>query len=460
MVDIIHLLWYSKFNDNRNTFKVVHTMTEKEIKERIKALLKQKNMNMSDLSQESKMSKAKISKVINGEQNIKLDDLLSICYAMGINPASLISTNMDDNELSCKEIKPINSILRLSAAYRINERKFCNLLNNELMNTITQYIDLKGYGQSIYSQAKKKRHDLTSDSGLVSLPKVLITGIRAGQLFASQLSVGYWFPDDTRYVYLSINYVKNHVSSTVLPSSAAIRNMIDYFNALTSSATTHDCYKRSDLTNSPEDIKMLDVGTILYKKYRTDVTYIEDDLKKDLQDMYDNYLNLLNESTKRVQTTYENMYQRGRDIDRSEKTGKDIGTFDRADLDRIMPIDTSTQERHIQLRKAKKIALELEGYKCEINEEHPSFIDRITGKNYMETIMLIPSSAQSDYMKSLDVNVNICCLCPMCKAKLNHASDSERQEILMELYLKHRDKLKEKGLDITPLKLFKYYGMK
>ena len=61
--------------------------------------------------------------------------------------------------------------------------------------------------------------------------------------------------------------------------------------------------------------------------------------------------------------------------------------------------------------------------------------------------------------RSITIKANVVCLCPNCAAKLEYASDKERQEMLMLLYMKHNEQLREMGIDISLMELFKYYGM-
>ena len=99
------------------------------------------------------------------------------------------------------------------------------------------------------------------------------------------------------------------------------------------------------------------------------------------------------------------------------------------------------------------------GYKCELDENHETFIDRRTGKEYVETHFLIPFTYFPEFKNLPNIPANFCCVCPNCRAKLQYASDIERQEMLMQLYMKHKTALKEEGIEITPMQLFKYYGM-
>ena len=433
-------------------------MADIKVVDRIKMLMEQRGMKMSDLASKCEWPVSKMSKILSGDQKISADDLVTIGVALGTNPALLISYNMSDVEFSDKEIMPLSSIFRRACNGRKDVERYTSLLEDELVHTISQYLSIKDSGKTVYSHVKKLRKLNPEDDGLVSVPRVLITDRREGQLFKNQLTIGYWFTEDGEYVYLAIHYMKKGATRADV-SPVAMQDMREYFRIFTPMGRGYDSDERMDFGRSNGELRMMSAGTIFCKKYHLDNPYREDKLKKDLREVYDAYLHLLDEATNRVQETYENIYQRQRERDRKERPDQDSTAFDKADLDRIMPVDMTPRGRYALRMRAKKIAFEREEYKCELDSEHITFIDRATDRPYMEGHMLIPYSAQDAFKVSLDVDANICCVCPICQAKLDHASDTERQELLMQLYMKHKDMLKTAGIEITPMQLFKLYGM-
>ena len=107
--------------------------------------------------------------------------------------------------------------------------------------------------------------------------------------------------------------------------------------------------------------------------------------------------------------------------------------------------------------KQERMIFERENYECESECKNPIFCEKESGKPYMELAYLIPISEQKDFSNSLDIDENKVCLCPLCNLKLYNALDSEREEILVKLYYKRREKLKKAGIEISLLQLFKYY---
>ncbi len=432
-------------------------MPELKVVDRIKMIIDQRSINMSELAAKCDWPPSKMSKILSGDQKISVDDLVAIASALGINPALLISLNMSDVESSNKEIMPLSRIFRRAAHFRNDVDTFASLLDDELTYTVSQYLGLKDSGKTVYSLVKYRR--LKADGTMiVPNPRVLITDRREGQLFANQLTIGYWFTEDGKYVYLAIHYMKR-AATREKASPVARDDMREYFRVLAPVGRGYDLEERMDLGKSSPESRTYGAGTIFCKRYLLDSPYREEKLKEDLKNIYDAYLKLLDDATKRVQETYENMYKSRREIERKSRPGQDDTVFDKTDLDRIMPVESATMSRTGRAIRAKSMALIREEYKCELGKNHTTFVDRATGENYMEGHFLLPLSSQPDFKNSLEVEANVCCLCPNCNARLRYAADVERQELLMQLYLKHKDMLKEAGIEITPMQLFKFYGM-
>ena len=125
-------------------------------------------------------------------------------------------------------------------------------------------------------------------------------------------------------------------------------------------------------------------------------------------------------------------------------------------------IDASSLDKYLDIKPGPQRsyynALAREKYKCEVNPDHTTFLNVKNNQPYMEAMPLIPLSSQCDYKVSLRAQENICCLCPECKAKLTYADNTTREDMIVRLYDKHKQKLKSIGISIT-LKQLLDYGM-
>lgn len=103
--------------------------------------------------------------------------------------------------------------------------------------------------------------------------------------------------------------------------------------------------------------------------------------------------------------------------------------------------------------------LRIAGYKCEIDENHPSFIRKSNGENYTEPHHIIPINAYKDFEYSLDVEENICSVCSNCHNCLHYGSDLEKIVLLEKLYKDRKEYLDKVGLSISFDDLKKYYHL-
>lgn len=94
-------------------------------------------------------------------------------------------------------------------------------------------------------------------------------------------------------------------------------------------------------------------------------------------------------------------------------------------------------------------------YRCEYNEDHPTFLRRNSGKPYTEPHHLVPMAFSDDFDVSLDVEENIVSLCSNCHNHIHYGQGAD--ELLRVLFAKRKEALKSVGIDITIEQLLKYY---
>ena len=91
----------------------------------------------------------------------------------------------------------------------------------------------------------------------------------------------------------------------------------------------------------------------------------------------------------------------------------------------------------------REIALEMANYTCELCGKDRTFEDAV-GKEYFEGhhLIMYNVNSQSRFDKSLDIPRNIICLCPECHKKIHFAKDTEIKDLVIKLFMKHRDLFK------------------
>ncbi len=119
------------------------------------------------------------------------------------------------------------------------------------------------------------------------------------------------------------------------------------------------------------------------------------------------------------------------------------------------PIMVENRKVYCRDRQTAVNALAHAGFKCEIDNCHPTFIRRNSDKPYTEPHHLIPMAYSDEFINSLDVEANIVSLCSNCHNQIHYGKGAEK--LLEKLYNKRKDALKKSGIEISLEKLLSYY---
>lgn len=103
-------------------------------------------------------------------------------------------------------------------------------------------------------------------------------------------------------------------------------------------------------------------------------------------------------------------------------------------------------------------AIETAGHKCEMDENHRSFISKRTKKMFVEAHHLVPVSRQPEFSTRLDVPENIIALCPNCHRLIHYAKRQEIRPLLESLYQARASELLTRGISLDFPKLLNFYG--
>lgn len=106
-------------------------------------------------------------------------------------------------------------------------------------------------------------------------------------------------------------------------------------------------------------------------------------------------------------------------------------------------------------RIKSKNALAYAHFKCEIDEQHPTFIRRNSDKPYTEPHHLIPMAYQDEFDNSLDREQNIVSLCSNCHNEIHYGKHADK--LIEQLFRKREKLLKEIGIKIDKRKLLDMY---
>lgn len=109
-------------------------------------------------------------------------------------------------------------------------------------------------------------------------------------------------------------------------------------------------------------------------------------------------------------------------------------------------------------RSIRNASLFDSNYMCEINSNHITFINKSTGKNYVEAHHLIPMEYYDEFDYSIDVEPNIIALCPNCHEEI-HKSNYENQKKMIQILFtdKRKKDLSTRGINISVDEISEYY---
>jgi len=96
-------------------------------------------------------------------------------------------------------------------------------------------------------------------------------------------------------------------------------------------------------------------------------------------------------------------------------------------------------------------------YECQVNPNHKTFTSEVTNRNYVEAHHLIPMKFQEQFIYSLDIPPNIVSLCPNCHSLFHHATDSERNSLIIQFISIRKDELEVFGIPVSVNQLLNMY---
>lgn len=406
--------------------------------------MEKKGISKSELAQKIGWPVSKISKIFSTEpdgQKININDLIAIGIALECNPMLFMLGNDEFyNRAHSNSIHGIFTSIGSSKEYKTD---FIHNVQSNLPEFINSYLDLKNTSMKVFLKVKSK--DLSSFEEN-TYPRVIIQENGVGSLYGQDISVGYWFKEDLTGVYLAINYsdtdtcIKNEQDS-LSTLKERVFTFKRFINETENSSSIELCAKSN---------ARFEAGMIKTQYYDFENVPPEDILRNDLRLFYEIYKKLLNICVLRVKRNY---LAHGTPLKTENIQLIQQQLIDASSLDKYLDIKPGPQRSYYN-------ALAREKYKCEVNPDHTTFLNVKNNQPYMEAMPLIPLSSQCDYKVSLRAQENICCLCPECKAKLTYADNTTREDMIVRLYDKHKQKLKSIGISITLKQLLDYYHIK
>ncbi|WP_459195806.1 MrcB family domain-containing protein [Wukongibacter baidiensis] len=449
-----------------------------DVGKRIKEIRYEKKLSLQKVSGDLNWSVSKLSKIERGEQGIYIDELEQLAQVLDIEIGSIIDIDKNNflNTLDDSNTADILSgFENIAKEYLSGSRgDFRNsevgkIVTKELPKTIMQNANINSTKYLVAGSIGKGQ--------FAEIPWIAIFRKSITKSATKGIYIVYLFKADMSGVYLSLNqgFTFFREKFGTKQGRKEIQNVALYLQELCNTIPEdlelraidleakgvlgrgympgHIAGKYYDINNLPSDDKLIDDLRNLMSVYEEVVGIINN---RSVEEFY-NYVIAQRQGVllddDEVNEKLEEIIQEVEED--NDEDGYSGAPKDKKDLVK----DNTGSEKYPRNPAVAAKALKLSGYTCEIDNEHPTFIRKSSGKNYTEPHHLIPISEHQDFSYSLDVEENICSLCSNCHNCIHYGVDSEKEKLLRKLYEERKDLLDRAGLGIDFEKLKIYYGI-
>ena len=126
--------------------------------------------------------------------------------------------------------------------------------------------------------------------------------------------------------------------------------------------------------------------------------------------------------------------------------------------DKAEPVFQNGHKAYPRDRQVSINALAHASFKCEVDNNHPTFIRKNSDKPYTEPHHLVPMAFSDRFDVSLDREQNIVSLCSNCHNEIHYGRDA--RNLVEKLYADRKELLSAAGIDISLDELLRMYGVK
>lgn len=444
-----------------------------ELNKALKDIREGKNITLSQLANELNWPISKLSKIESGNQEITIKDLQQVCDVLDESINNLIGEKRIMTVTDESDIGDLSkTFTEFIANYDSVNRE--NFAGNEVIKTITKTIpDMITRGLNL--DIKKYLVKGSGGNGQPAEVPWLSIFVRDITTTATKgLYLVFLVKADLSGMYLSFNqgftYFKDkygtkegkvkirkaarevrHILNTI-PKDSLFDIDLECANILGKGYEAGNiAAKYYDISNMPSDIELInDIREYInaYEELKGIIGF------RTVDQLYD-YL-LLKDDGYEI-SEEEEIEAVDKALASTEKETKEAEFKGEKKDKKESIIDNKGKKVYPRDSKVAANAIEIAGYKCEVDEDHPSFIRRSNNKNYTESHHLIPLNCQDDFEYSLDVEENICSICSNCHNCIHYGSDEERVELLQKLYNERKYLLAKVGLEISLDELKEYY---
>lgn len=226
--------------------------------------------------------------------------------------------------------------------------------------------------------------------------------------------------------YILLNYYASYLTSVRKLSSSSVNHYLDAINWV-----SRYLVKKGVLKDSLYEVLNVDDLEQYVNLLLTDEEFVS-----------------MNKRGHQMYTAGLNNYIRFAKGEEFEKIGDLVRLLDKPVL---IPneLKCTSKPKWVRSEIVKSQTLKIANYKCEINDDHKTFIEARNGKQYMEGHHTIPMKCQSFFNTSLDVYANIVCICPVCHRLLHFGRTEDKLLLAEKIYYNRADRLAHSGIALS-----------
>ena len=402
-----------------------------DIVEALKKVMQSKGLNQRDLSELSGWPASRTNKIIKGRQKVVSKD----CRVMARSLGCVIRSNINGNEGN-GDIEFLYKVERFGDLV-MYLRNYPKEADEEIITEFEMpisIVNLLGIEATDFVISSETRHTMIYS---VELQEFMDDGIiitfEQRHVFTGpdKICFGMVVSPERNIVILGIWYFADKWDE----ESAEMRfNYKHFVNVNDLETKEYDDFAKSNAGWLPEKYRLGEIDSLVYPIQEIrNAEFIE----REMINLFTEYCNLIRDAT---------------GVDIAENTaGAFGGGFSVIDM-----YNGLIGNQPIPLN-VKQEVLEESKRRCEIDAEHVTF-EGADGKPYMEVVPLIPIMTETMMLfgQSLNSEANAVCLCPMCAAQLRNGCHDDREDMFVQLYRNHREKLRRININVSLTQLLSW----
>lgn len=405
------------------------TKAPMDIVEALKRVMQSKGLNQRDLSELSGWPASRTNKIIKGRQNAVSKDCRIIARSLGC----VIRSNYNGNKSDIEFLYKVERFGDLVMYLRNHPKAEDEEIITEFEMPIS-IVNLLGIEATDFVISSETRHTMIYNVGSQEFMDdgIFITFEQRHVFTGSdKICFGMVVSPERNIVILGIWFFADKWDEESVEMRFCYKHVVNVNDLETKE---YDDFVESNVKWLPEEYRFGEIDSLVYPIQEIrNVEFIE----REMINLFTEYCSLIRDAL---------------GVDIAENTAGALGReFS------VIDMYNGLMGTHPIPYNVKQEVLETSKRGCEINTEHSTFLG-VDGKPYMEVVPLIPIMTETMMLfgQPLNSEANAVCLCPMCAAQLRYGCRDDREDMFVQLYRSHREKLRKVNINVSLTQLLSW----